>query len=63
MLELELVDPRPGTPFKFNPGWLADDEFIQLVKDTWLHYDLSKESLASEQFMVALKSIKKKVTA
>eukprot|EP01018_Ginkgo_biloba_P025951 Gb_32714 [translate_table: standard] len=35
VLELVEVGKRPSSPFNFNPGWLEEDEFIQLARDLW----------------------------
>jgi hypothetical protein len=33
MLELELDETRPSTPFNFNPRWVKEEAFINLVKE------------------------------
>ena len=35
VLEIALDIDLAHYPFKFNPVWLADDEFYNLVKDIW----------------------------
>ena len=40
LLEIALdIDPT-YYPFKFNLVWLADDEFCNLVKDTWTNLEV-----------------------
>eukprot|EP01018_Ginkgo_biloba_P032904 Gb_28853 [translate_table: standard] len=57
-LVLTEVGKRPRSPFKFNPRWLAEDDFVQLVKGLWLPFDYTLMESASIQFESNLKTIK-----
>lgn len=57
-LELKGGSKKPGNPFKFNPCWLNEDNYIKLIKEKWVPLDqLSLQSVA-HQFMENLKKVK-----
>jgi hypothetical protein len=58
-LELVGASSKPLGPFKFNSSWLSKEDFIQLVKETWVPFDVSSKVSASLQFDANLKQIKK----
>eukprot|EP01018_Ginkgo_biloba_P039380 Gb_12932 [translate_table: standard] len=58
LLVLTEVGKRPPSRFKFNHGWLAEDDFVQLVKGLWLPFDCTLVESASIQFESKLKRIK-----
>lgn len=62
-LQLEVKDNKPSSSFKFNPKWLAEDDFQKLIKANWAPYDGNINLSASEQFAASLKLIKEKVVA
>ena len=62
-LELELDDSKPCSPFKFNPGWIKEEDFTRLVKEKWKPFDYSLYLSMDEQFFLALKIVKRKVAA
>jgi hypothetical protein len=49
---------KPPRPFKFNPIWFEDEEFVNIVKDEWSHFSPSVHELAMFQFVENLKIVK-----
>jgi hypothetical protein len=42
LIQITKEDPKPSSPFKFNHYWLEEDEFVNLVKKEWKHFDVSQ---------------------
>lgn len=38
----------PPSPFKFNAGWLQDEDFVQLIRNTWVPFD---------KFLISINSV------
>jgi hypothetical protein len=37
-LEIRGIPSKPSNPFKFNPEWLLDETFHNVVKDSWVPF-------------------------
>ena len=51
-------DIRPRIPFKFNANWLANDDLVSVLKDSWKVFDDRSELSPASQFDVNIKTIK-----
>jgi len=49
---------KSPSPFKFNPTWLEEEYFVNLVKEKWVPYDGSSNVSATLPFEDNLKRIK-----
>jgi len=58
MIEISGGTPKPPSPFKFNPGWMQDEEYIKLVNYVWLKYNCTEHGHAAVHFMENLRRIK-----
>jgi hypothetical protein len=59
--QLELRDENPSSPFKFNPIWLEEEYFQELVRSEWKHFDGGIRVFVGRKFAVELKVVKVKV--
>jgi hypothetical protein len=51
LLEVAKGRRKPTSPFKFNPKWLKEESFIDLVKEQWVPFDPKLDSPQSfEEF-------------
>ena len=50
-----------NTPFKFNPSCLVEEEFINLAKDNWVHYEPFLDTSSCDKFLSQLRIINEKV--
>jgi hypothetical protein len=42
-----MVRRKPHKPFKFNSNWLLEDDYVNLVKESWVPFnEESRESIA-----------------
>ena len=41
ILEIAHGGENPSTPFKFNGDWLKQLDFVNLIKDLWIPFDLA----------------------
>jgi hypothetical protein len=57
LLEMASAEKQPPIPFKLNPGWLEEEDFVNMVKDQWEPFDGSLKELASLQFAANLKKV------
>jgi hypothetical protein len=60
-LDLEGFPIKPTAPFKFNPSWLKDESFQQLIMTNWTPIRNTEETPAGIQFATNLKTLKKLV--
>ena len=51
-------DSRPRSPFKFNASWLEDEDFVSLLKSTWIGFFDNLEISPAAHFALNLKKIK-----
>jgi hypothetical protein len=61
-IQVEKVDEKPSSPFKFNLIWLVEEKFNELVRREWKAHGVGMGLLANRQFANILKDLKKKVT-
>jgi len=54
MLELVQGTTKPRAPFKYNPSWFGEQEFQDLVKASWKHYDGNLDDYDCSQFITSL---------
>jgi hypothetical protein len=60
ILQMDRQNDKPPSPFKFNPLWLEDVEYMNLVEKEWISFDPnSKLNIACFQFIFALKKVNK----
>jgi len=57
-LEVEKGRRKPNSPLKFNPEWLKEESFIDLVKEQWVPFDPNSEDDVAVQFVCNLKKVK-----
>ena len=51
-------DARPRSPFKFNANWLKNEEFVTLLKSSWIGFSDNLELSPAAHFASNLKKIK-----
>jgi len=61
VLELDKNYPKLGSPFKFNLGWVSEEEFQYMVKVNQLMYDPSRKGNLCEQFVYVMKRVREKM--
>jgi hypothetical protein len=54
--------PKRSSPFKYNPKWLKDQDFVSLIKRTWIPFRKTRQSSTAIQFADNLMLIKKVAT-
>jgi hypothetical protein len=59
MLEIALAQEKPANPFKLNPEWMKEEEFINKIKEVWVPYDGDLRESSPIQFHQNLKKSKK----
>ena len=37
-LQILSNNPKPRSPFKFNADWLLNEDFVELLKASWIVY-------------------------
>jgi hypothetical protein len=55
-MEVAVNTRKPTSPFKFNSAWMKEEEFINLVKETWI--PLNQDERETVQFARNLKTLK-----
>jgi hypothetical protein len=58
-LEVALAQGKPSNPFKLNPKWLKEEDFVKKIKEVWEPYDGSLRESAPLQFLQNLKTTEK----
>jgi hypothetical protein len=58
LLELAPVEKNPPSPFKLNPEWVKEKDYLKPIKNTWIPYDVSYSDSTAQQFMKNLKRAK-----
>ena len=56
--EIQGRSRKPPSPFKFNPEWLKDPSFCQLVQDLWIPITYGSRHFAGVLFMDNLSRVK-----
>ena len=51
-------ESRPRSPFKFNASWLEDEDFVALLKSTWIGFSDNLEISPAAHFTSNLNKIK-----
>lgn len=59
MLKIRGCIHKPPSPFKFNATWILDPEFIELLKENWMHLNNQEGFKVGYMFMENLKRLKK----
>ena len=59
MLEMKGPNQKPGSPFKFNPAWLKEASYNNLVKATWRSMVGEQGVYLAQSFMDNLNHMKK----
>jgi hypothetical protein len=49
---------NPPSPFKMNPKWLKEEDFIQKIKESWTPFDDTLNESTTIQFHQNLKKVK-----
>ena len=57
-LEVRGHVKKPPAPFKFNATWLEDEDFVSLLKSTWIGFSDNLELSPATHFASNLKKIK-----
>ena len=57
-LQILPSTPKAHCPFKFNTYWLENEEFVSLLKASWVVYEAYSEVSPTSQFAVNLKQLK-----
>jgi hypothetical protein len=39
ILEIAPAQEKPANPFKMNPEWMKEEDFINNIKEVWVPYD------------------------
>jgi hypothetical protein len=50
-LQMEREECKPPSPFKFNYGWLENEDFVKLVKAQGIHLVPPSESQQAYNFL------------
>jgi hypothetical protein len=58
VFQMELLQKRQKYPFKFNPVWLNDPEFVTFVRSSWNKLEESRFSSLMENLVSKLISLK-----
>ncbi|KAH9298238.1 hypothetical protein KI387_029920, partial [Taxus chinensis] len=58
VLDIEDDGVKQGAPFKFNPAWILDQDFNNLVKENWRPFDPSTSNYVCQQFHDSLRNLK-----
>jgi hypothetical protein len=58
LLEVALIHGKPLIPFKLNPKWLKEEDFIKKLKDFWTAFYNSLNESVAIQFLQNLKKDK-----
>jgi hypothetical protein len=53
-----MIGDKPPSPFKYNPSWILEEDFVSLIKETWIPFDESRAESTSIQFVENLKKTK-----
>jgi hypothetical protein len=59
-LEIRGIPSKPSNPFKFNPEWLFNETFHNIIKDSWVAFS-AYGALAVIQFASNFKKLKQVV--
>lgn len=51
ILEIAHGGEKPLIPFKFNGDWLKQPDFINLIKDLWIPFDLTVHTITTIHFV------------
>jgi len=62
ILEVAPSQEKQTNPFKLNPQWLKEEDFVNKIKDVWKPYDGNLRESAPIQFHQNMKEGKKAVT-
>jgi hypothetical protein len=62
LLKFTKGGPKPSSPFKYNTKWLKDQDFVSLIKRTWIPFTKTRQSSTAIQFADNLMLIKKVAT-
>jgi hypothetical protein len=62
-IQLEKQDCKHVSSFKFNPSWIEEDKFQELVKREWINYYPNSRETIGSQFTTSLKKLKELVVA
>ena len=55
LLQMDLSEPKPSTPFKFYLGWMNEPDFKEIIIKEWDTFNPLLNGGASRQFVDALK--------
>ena len=58
LLEIAHGGEKPSSPFKFNGDWLNREDFINLIKDLWIPFDLAIHKSTAIHFLENLSKVK-----
>jgi len=39
LLQMEKLNHKPSSPFKFNDTWLEEEYYKELIENEWIRYD------------------------
>ena len=49
---------KPPNPFKFKWRWILDEDYVKLVKDTYIYYDGYRRESVYIQFDTTIQHVK-----
>jgi hypothetical protein len=58
VLEITSNERKPSSPFKINPWWLREEEYVQMVKILWVSFNGSFGESIAIQLESKLKHVK-----
>ena len=59
LLQIQNIETKPTAPFKFNPAWLLEEYYPNLIGDTWRLLEENPNINFMKQLSENLKKVKK----